>query len=149
MFIKSLSLTYESIHVCTNGCVFFQEGLKTTIICPKCNNNRYMEGSKSIPQKVLSHFPLMSRLIHMYICKSLAELMTWHKNGANVDGLIKSVAYSTTWKHISTTWPNFVDNPFNIRLGLALDEANPFGDLSIRHSTWSMVLLKLIYHHGW
>jgi hypothetical protein len=107
-----------------------------------------MEGSKSIPQKVLSHFPLMSRLIHMYICKSLAELMTWHKNGANVDGLIKSVAYSTTWKHISTTWPNFVDNPFNIRLGLALDEANPFGDLSIRHSTWSMVLLKLIYHHG-
>jgi hypothetical protein len=108
-----------------------------------------MEGFKSIPQKVLQHFPLMSQLIQMYVCKSLIEFMTWHKNGANVDGLIRSVAYSTTWKHISITWPNFVDNPYNVRLRLALDEVNLFGDLNIRHSTWFMVLFKLIYHHGW
>jgi hypothetical protein len=75
--------------------------------------------------------------------------MTWHENGANVDGLIRSVVDFIIWKHIYTNLPNLVDDAHNVRLGLALDEVNPFGDLSIRHFTWSMVLLKLICHHGW
>jgi hypothetical protein len=54
--IKSLGLTYESIHAYTNGCVFFRESLKPNTI-------RYMEGSESIPRKVFWHFPLIPRLV--------------------------------------------------------------------------------------
>ncbi len=74
--IKSLGLTYESIHAYTNGCVLFQQSLKPTIICPKCNTSRYMERFESIPRKMFEHFPLIPWLVRMYRCKSLAELMT-------------------------------------------------------------------------
>jgi hypothetical protein len=52
------------------------------------------------------------------------------------------VANYITWKHISTTWPKLVANARNVRLGLALDGVNPFGDLCNCHSTWPMVLLN-------
>jgi len=41
------------------------------------------------------------------------------------------------WKMV-----NFASNTHNIRLGLALDELNPFGDLNSCHFTWPMVLLN-------
>jgi hypothetical protein len=35
-----------------------------------------------------------------------------------------------SWKHINDKWPNFANDSRNVKLGLALDEVNPFGDLS-------------------
>ncbi len=46
------------------------------------------------------------------------------------------------WKHIDEKWLEFVSDVCNIRLRLALDEVNPFGDLSSCHSTWPVVLLN-------
>jgi hypothetical protein len=57
--IRSLRLTYESTHACTNGCVLFRQSLKHTIICPNYNSSRYMEGFESIPRKVFEHFLLI------------------------------------------------------------------------------------------
>jgi hypothetical protein len=74
--IKSLGLSYESIHACANGCVFFHGTLRCLKVCPKCGTNRFMDGSKSIPWKVLRHFPLIPSLLRMYRCKSLAKLLT-------------------------------------------------------------------------
>jgi hypothetical protein len=34
--IESLSLTYDSIHACSNGCVLFQDNYKQTQVYPKC-----------------------------------------------------------------------------------------------------------------
>jgi hypothetical protein len=47
--IKELGLCYDSIHRCTNGCVFFQGTLKDCKVCPKCNINRYVEESQCVP----------------------------------------------------------------------------------------------------
>ncbi len=47
--VKSLGLTYESIHACSNGCVFFQDNYKHVQVCLKCNTSRFMEGSTIIP----------------------------------------------------------------------------------------------------
>ncbi len=49
---------------------------------------------------------------------------------------------SKTWKYIAKKWPKFVVDLCNIRLGLALDGVNLFGDLNSCHSTWPMVLLN-------
>jgi hypothetical protein len=47
-----------------------------------------------------------------------------------------------TWKHIDEKWLEFVNDVCNIKLKLALDEVNPFGDFNSCHSTWSVVLLN-------
>jgi hypothetical protein len=58
------------------------------------------------------------------------------------NGLLRSVLDSIAYTHISEKWLEFVSNSHNIRLGLALDEVNPFGNLSSIHSTWLVVLLN-------
>ncbi len=85
---------------------------------------------------------VIPQLIWMYKCKSLAKLLTWHKDGASLDGMISNVLDSMIWNHIDKNWFEFVSDVCNIRLRLAFDEANPFGDLSSCHSTWVAVLLN-------
>jgi hypothetical protein len=45
------------------------------------------------------------------------------------------------WKHIDKKWLEFASEVHNIRLKLALDGVNPFGDLNSCHSTWIVALL--------
>ena len=49
---------------------------------------------------------------------------------------------SKAWKHVDATHPNFVLEPRNVRLGLALDGMNPFADVSTRHSTWPVLTIN-------
>jgi hypothetical protein len=78
----------------------------------------------------------------MYICKFVVELLTWHKKGASSNVLILCVPNHLAWKHINGKWSNFATNTHNIKLGLALDEFNPFEDLNSCHFTWLVVLLN-------
>jgi hypothetical protein len=78
----------------------------------------------------------------MYKCKYLAELLIWHKNGISSNGLVRCVLDSMNWKHINDIWPDFVTDSCNVRLGLALDGVNPFGDLNSCHSTWLVIVLN-------
>lgn len=105
-------------------------------VCFKCQTNRFVDGSSTIPRKMLRLFLLIPRLIRMYRCKS------WHSIGVSLDGLIQNVIDSIAWKHINEKWPEFVIDTCNVRLGLALDGVNPFGNLSSCHSTWPVVLLN-------
>lgn len=142
MLIKSFGLIYDSIHACVNGCVLFRRTLKHPHVCPKCDSNMCVDGLGDVPRKVLRHFPLIPSLIRMYKCKSLAEILTWHKDGASFDDLLQSMSDSKAWKYITGKWPKFVVNPPNIKLGLTLDVVNLFGDLNSCHSTWLMGLLN-------
>jgi hypothetical protein len=76
----------------------------------------------------------------MYKCKSLAKILTWHKDGASFDDVLQRMPNSKAWKYIIGKWLEFVVNPYNIRLGLALDGVNLFEDLNSCHSTWLVVL---------
>jgi hypothetical protein len=67
--IKALSLSYDSIHACPNGCVLFWDTLKGSRVCPKCNINRFVDGSHGVPHKVLCHFHVIPRLLRVYRCK--------------------------------------------------------------------------------
>jgi hypothetical protein len=78
----------------------------------------------------------------MYKCKTLVKLLIWHKHGANINDLIRSVPNLRSWKHINEKWPNFSIEAQNIILGLALNEVNPFGDLSSCLFTWLFFLLN-------
>jgi hypothetical protein len=49
---------------------------------------------------------------------------------------------SITLKHINDKWLAFSNDVCSIRLGLAFDRANLFGDLISCQSTWPMILLN-------
>ena len=41
---------------------YFGKELVDETHCPKCNLSRYVDGSSTIPRKVLRHFPIIPRL---------------------------------------------------------------------------------------
>ncbi|MCO5608035.1 hypothetical protein L7F22_062238 [Adiantum nelumboides] len=142
--LATLGLDYESIHACPNDHVLFRKELAKEVHCPQCHASRYREdvqGNK-VPAKVLRHFPLIPRIKHMFKCKEIAGLMSWHANNKSIDGMMRVPADSPAWKHIETKWPWFEREPRHLRLGLGTDGVNPFGLRSTKWSTWPVVLVN-------
>ena len=68
--------------------------------------------------------------------------MSWHVKGSSKDGKIRVPSDSEAWKHIDKQWPEFSQEPRNIRLGLATVGVNPYGIKSTKWSTWPVVLVN-------
>jgi len=68
--------------------------------------------------------------------------MRWHQDNKSRDGLIQHVIDSKAWAHIDTMWLELEADPHNLRLGLALDAINPFGNQSTTWSTWPIMILN-------
>ena len=141
-YVVKLGLSYNNIHACRNGCCLFRKELQDAQSCPKCNVPRYKSESSRIPCKILRHFPLIPRLKRMYRCKRLAELKKWHANQKKEGINVECVPKSKAWKHIESLDANFTHEHRNIRLGMALDGVNPFGNQSLSHSTWPVLLVN-------
>jgi hypothetical protein len=92
--VRTLDLSYNTIHACSNDHCLFKNELKDAKECPKCKESWYVPCSDNIPVKVLRHFILIPRLLRMYRCKRLAELMTWHVVGKNNDNKVRSIVNS-------------------------------------------------------
>ncbi|CAN1746087.1 hypothetical protein LINPERHAP1_LOCUS2678 [Linum perenne] len=45
------------------------------------------------------------------------------------------------WIDFDNRYPDFASDPRNIRIGLATDGFNPFGNMSLSHSTWPIILM--------
>jgi len=70
-----------------------------------------------------------------------AKYLTWHTHGRKNDGLLCHPADSPQWKTIDQLHPNFGQDSRSLRVGLAFDEINPFGNLSTNHSSWPVLLM--------
>jgi len=68
--------------------------------------------------------------------------MRWHHDNISKDEYVKHVVDSKAWVHINSTWLEFAQEPHNLRLGLALDGINQFGNQSSTWSTWSILILN-------
>ena len=66
--------------------------------------------------------------------------MKWHTNGRVNDGLLRHPADSKTWKSFDSKYIEFSSEPCNVRLGLAADGFDPYGNISSTHSTWLIIL---------
>jgi hypothetical protein len=78
----------------------------------------------------------------MYRAPAIAEFMTWHNKNQSIDGKVHHAPDSKAWAHINATWPEFVADPMHIRLGLAKDGFNPFGEKSSSWSTWPIMFFN-------
>ncbi|GJR50201.1 gag-pol polyprotein [Tanacetum coccineum] len=67
--------------------------------------------------------------------------MTWHATGKCTEpGKMQHPVDGRAWKDFDTKYLDFAAEPRNVRLGLAADGFNPFGNLSQSYSMWPVIL---------
>jgi len=150
-YLKELGLGYELIHVCDNNCVLFRKNLAKVDICPKCKESRWVDadGVKRVPKKVLRYFPLIPRLKRMFANKATSEETRWHKEKrVAVENEMTHPADGEAWKDFDDMYPSFAEDARNLRLSLATDGFNPFGNMNTSYSMWP-VLVKVYNLPPW
>ena len=70
-----------------------------------------------------------------------AKNLTWHADDSIKDGLLRHPADSPQWKTIDQLYSEFGQDHRNLRIGLASDGMNPYGNLSCNHSSWPILLI--------
>jgi len=73
--------------------------------------------------------------------KDIAKDMRWHKDGCLDDGNLRHPTDSILWKEFDKEHVHFAQDSRNVRLGLASDGFNPFGNMSTSYSIWPVVLV--------
>lgn len=145
--LKIFDLGYEKIHACANDCCLFRKENKDMNACPKCGTSRWKTNAQSnvvregVPAKVLWYFPIVPRFRRLFRSKEKAEQILWHSTHKSEDKKMRHPVDSLAWDMINKKWPCFASDPRNLRLGLAADGFNPFGDLSSKHSCWPVNLV--------
>jgi hypothetical protein len=128
-----LGLGYVSIHVCPNNCVLFRKQFAKHDKCSKYDASCWKDadGKRKIPEKVLRHFPLIPRLQRMFLSKKSSAEVQWHKvKQQPVDNELSHPADEKAWKDFDDKHKSFAADARNIRLGIAMDGFNPFGNMS-------------------
>jgi hypothetical protein len=142
--IRKLGLGYVSIHVCPNNCVLFRKQLAKHDNCPQCGASRWKDGDgkRQIPEKVLRHFPLIPRLQRMFLSKKSSEEVQWHKlKRQPVENELSHPADGKAWQDFDQKHEDFAADARNIRLGVATDGFNPFGNMSTSYSMWPVFVV--------
>ncbi|KAD5318009.1 hypothetical protein E3N88_17955 [Mikania micrantha] len=131
--MRKIGLGYQSIHACINDCALFWKENSRMQNCPVCNESRWVDNNtkgKKVAQKVLHYFPLTSRLRRRFSSRFIAKDMIWHNTGRSINGMMRHPVDGKAWQEFDNRYPNFAKEPRNVRLGLAADGFNPFGNMS-------------------
>lgn len=97
----------------------------------------------SVVGQVVRWFPLIPRLQHIYRCKELADLQSWHSLHRSTDGNMRLVVDSPAHKHLETLDNHaFAREPRHVRLGLGSDGINPYKTMKSKYSVWPVVLIN-------
>ena len=113
-------------------------------MCPICGTSQQVDDNnkgKMVPHKVLHYFLLKPRLKRLYGCRHIIKEMRWHyTNRPNEEGVLRYPTDGKAWKDFDCNFHAFKSEPKNVRLGLAVDCFNPFGNMSLSYSKWLVVL---------
>ncbi|CAL9005354.1 unnamed protein product, partial [Prunus brigantina] len=135
----ALGLSYEKMHACPNDCILYRKEYEDSTNCPTCGISRWKEGKDSIlkegvPAKVVWYFPPIPRFKRMFQSHETAKSLTWHAARKSIDGQMSHPAHSPSWKLLDDKWPEFGNDPRNLRLALSSDGFNPHSSLSSRYT---------------
>ncbi|XP_056690116.1 uncharacterized protein [Spinacia oleracea] len=137
--LSSVGMGYEKIHACPNDCILYRKEYASLENCPECNTPRYK--NKKVPSKVMWYFPIVPRFRRLFSIAEEAKKLTWHADERLKDGLLRHPADSPQWIKIDNDFEDFGSEDRNLRLALAADGMNPFGNQSCNHSTWPVILM--------
>ncbi|XP_065848265.1 uncharacterized protein [Euphorbia lathyris] len=145
-YIGALGLHYEKYDVCENLCTLYWGPFSDATSSPVCGTSRWKfvdrpHNKKKIPHKVLRYFPLKPRLQRLFMSSEMALNMRWHKEKRVDDGILRHPADSIAWKSFDQQHELFATDARNVRMGLATDGFQPFGNMSSQHSIWPVILI--------
>nr|GEV72858.1 hypothetical protein [Tanacetum cinerariifolium] len=70
-----------------------------------------------------------------------AKEMIWHATGKYTEpDKMQHLVDGRAWKKFDTVYLDFAKEPINVRLGLAANGFNPFGNLGLAYSMWPVIL---------
>lgn len=148
-----MGVGYKKIHACPNDCILYRNDFEKLHKCPTCNLSRYKvktgesnsddndDVTKGSPAKVLWYLPIIPRFQRLFANAKDAKNIRWHVDERKCDGQLRHPADSLQWKKVDRLFPNFGVEPRNLRLAIASDGMNPFGNLSTNHSSWHVLLV--------
>ena len=91
------------------------------------------------------YFPITPHLQRYFVEPKEAKLMRWHAERKEAvlndlewteNPVLTHPSDASQWKVLDDEFEEFGKEARNIRLGASTDELNPFGNQSIKHSTW-------------
>ena len=148
----ALKMPYDQIDACPKGCVLFRKDHKDAKYCPKCESSRYLEvdsgdGQKrqlSIPLKVLRYLPFLPRMQRLYMTEESVKQMRWHKEGKryNPDKMVHP-SDGKAWTHFDRIHNDKAEEARNVRVALATDGFNPYGQMSAPYTCWPIFVIPL------
>jgi hypothetical protein len=68
--------------------------------------------------------------------------MDYHACNRSGDGVLRMPIDGYAFKEIEEKWPVFKDEPRNVRLSLAADSVNPFGELRSIYLVWPIFVIN-------
>ncbi|XP_027124240.1 uncharacterized protein [Coffea arabica] len=140
-----IGLGYQKIDVCKFDCSLFWKENEKMDKCPVCKESRWKVNNgkkKKVSQKMMWYFPLKARLQRLFMSSKTTEDMRWHEEKrVKEEGIMRHPADSTAWKDFDKQYPDFAKDSRNVRLGLATDGFNPFGNMSNSYSMWPVILV--------
>ncbi|XP_074555671.1 uncharacterized protein LOC141811546 [Curcuma longa] len=149
--IKKLGLNYKKIDACPNDCMLYWGPDKSLNQCKRCGTSRWKNSSiehrlaitkrKKQPAKFLRYFPLIPRLQRLFMSSKTSDDMKWHAVDSNKDGLLRHPRDAEAWKRFDSKFFEFSSDARNVRLALASDGFNPFGNMSTNYSIWPVILI--------
>ncbi|KAH7846799.1 hypothetical protein Vadar_018298 [Vaccinium darrowii] len=152
--IKDLGLNYEKIHACPNDCMQFWKGHAnddfyecgasrwvTNDVDSEPNSSTSSKKVKRKAAKVLRWLPVKPRLQRLYMTLETTEAIQWHSKGRTKDPKMRHPTDTPVWKSFDSQYEDFTAEPRNVRLGLASDGFNPYGNMSTSYSIWPVILI--------
>jgi hypothetical protein len=142
--MKDIGMEYQSIDACLDDHIIYYGQHASKTECPVCGISRYRTNqvTKMVPRKVLRHIPIIPHLQRLFRCQSIAQFMDYHARKKVEDGVLRMPADGYAFKEIVAKWPEFTDEPRNVRLSLATDSVNPFGQLRSVYAVWPIFVIN-------
>ena len=70
-----------------------------------------------------------------------AKDMRWYIDKCVNDGIMRHPADNEEWKELNLQYLDFALKPRNVRLGLATNRFNSFGNMNNNYSMWPVILI--------
>ena len=139
--LEGLAMPYVKIDVCYNNCMLFYKDNENKEKCDFCKANRYEDGGKKIPRKVLRYLPIKDRLQRLFLHPETAKLM--YAPSPSTNGKMVHPCDGEAWQKFDKDNPDFESDRRNVRLAVATDGFTPFNLNAAPYSCWPVFMTPL------
>ncbi|XP_057746393.1 uncharacterized protein LOC130965647 [Arachis stenosperma] len=129
--IRKLGIEYKKVDACPNDCMLYRGDDEDATKCKQCGTSRWKQKTRKGSVTKLK----------IPVRKNGKPLLAKTLQSDNNDGYLRHPRDAEAWKEFDAKYPCFSNDPRNVRLALASDGFNPFGNMSTKYSIWPVILI--------